>query len=199
MKRQAYLIIFFAITFLSACKEGKKKYEGFPKEYKNHQALDKDIAPVLKKTDTKLIINENSFLGFKIGDKIISESKNLKKNKQENGEGSFWGYEIFNDKGEKVGFIFPKHNDKRVINIIEINSPEYKTKSGIGVGSTYQDLKNKYPNIETHGSEVESRTTSNVEGMYFELDARFNTYEIDESKIKSTTKITKITLRPLKS
>lgn len=176
---------------LFSCKNKDEKHNTNQEKTLDHP---NNIVDLDTGRNKPLIITENSFMEFMIGDTINSNSKNLKKEIQQNGEGSFPGYALLDSKGEEIGFIFPKNNNDNIIGIIQISSSEYQTKAGISVGSTYEDLKNKYPNLETHGSEIESRTSSIVGGLSFQLDVYFNTYQIDESKIKPSTRIIKINI-----
>ncbi|WP_303317327.1 hypothetical protein Q4Q34_01400 [Flavivirga abyssicola] len=195
MKKICPLFIIIALIVLSSCKDTEKEKNTIPVEKIESDISNNNKSPDVQTRDTnRFIISEDGFMGFKIGGEIDSKSKYLKKSVQKNGEGSFNGYILLNDNGDEIGFIFPKYDNKKIINMIEISSSKYKTKEGISIGSTYQDLKNHYPNIETHGSEIESRTTSKTGNLSFLLDIAFNTYEIDESKIKPLTKIKKITI-----
>lgn len=186
MKKTTILTLILISVFFLSCKEKNIK--------KQTTTTTITKQPVIEKKEKSHIITENSFLGLKIGDTINLASKNIKIATQENGEGSFPGYVLLDNNRNKIAFIFPKHNTKNIIGSIEISSPNYKTKEGISIGSTYEDLKKHYPNIETHGSEIESRTSSRVGGLSFLLNASFNTYKIDASKIKPSTKIKKINI-----
>lgn len=192
------IILSFSLIFIlviSSCKNksAKPHPDRITTTEKDIENRDK-ISDLKTEDDQLFLITKNSFMGFKIGDTINSTSNNLKTEIQKNGEGAFPGYALLDTNGKKIGFVFPKFNTDNIIGSIEINSPDYQTKEGIAVGSTYKDLKSKYPNLETHGSEVESRTSSQVDGLSFLLDIYFNTYQIDESTIKPSTKIMKISI-----
>lgn len=144
--------------------------------------------------ENKYLLTEEGLTNIKIGDLVKQHEQHLKKAVQENGEGSFPGYDLLDDNQEKIGFVFSKDDNNTykegdLIGYIEIYSPLYKTKEGIGVNSTFADVKKAYPNAETHGSEIEGRTSSSIGGLSFRLDTYMSTYEIDESKIKPSTKI----------
>ncbi|MCP4438173.1 MAG: hypothetical protein GY810_04445 [Aureispira sp.] len=145
----------------------------------------------------KYLVTEDGLLNIKIGDSAKQHEKYLKKAVQENGEGSFPGYDLLDENQEKIGFVFSENDENTykegdLIGYMEIYSPLYKTEEGIGVNSTFADLKNTYPNAETHGSEIEGWTNTNIGGLAFRLDTHFHTYKIDESKIKPSTKVTQI-------
>lgn len=144
--------------------------------------------------ENKYLLTEDGLSNISIGDLVKQHEQHLKKAVQENGEGSFPGYDLLDDNQEKIGFVFSKDDNNTykegdLIGYIEIYSPLYKTKEGIGVNSTFADVKKAYPNAETHGSEIEGRTSSSIGGLSFRLDTYMSTYEIDESKIKPSTKI----------
>lgn len=195
MKKIIFLILTIISAMLLSCKEKSIKKQTDQVTINEKKVEEKNNTTDLKKERNKShIITESSFLGLKIGDSINLKSKNIKKETQENGEGFFPGYVLLDDNGKRVAFIFPKYKTDNIIGIIEISSPNYKTKEGISIGSTYEDLKKHYPNLETHGSEIESRTNSRLGGLSFLLDTYFGTYEIDESKIKPSTKIKRISI-----
>ncbi|MCR1027034.1 hypothetical protein NQT66_19615 [Cellulophaga baltica] len=195
MKNPVFLI-FIITAILSSCKDGRTG-----NQLKKTDTPEKEIKSINEKNNLKsdnnkqLLITENSFLRFTIGDSVNLESKNLNKIVQQTGGGSFTSYSILDENGKEIGTILPKFNDDKIIGTIEVTSKEYKTKEGIAIGSTYQDLKRHFPNLKTHGSEIESRTTSNAGGLSFLLDAYFNAYQIDESKIKPSTEIKKISIK----
>lgn len=145
-------------------------------------------------SDDKFLITASGLSFIKIATPISDYPKQLKEGVLENGEGSFPGYDLLDENQEKIGFVFAKHDDESLVGQIEVYSPLYKTKEGIGINSTFADLKKAYPTAETHGSEIESRTSTEVGGLSFRLDAYFSTYEIDESKIKPSTKVIQISI-----
>ncbi|MEZ7498169.1 hypothetical protein QO200_05390 [Flavobacterium sp. Arc3] len=194
MKNINFFILVMAFTVFSSCKEKDQKQETTPEQMEQESSKDYIAADLQNGEINTNLITENGFMGFEIGDKIDPKSKYLKKSVQRNGEGSFDGYAILDNDGDEIGFIFPKYENKEDIGMIEISSPKFKTKNGIGVSSTYQDLMKTYPTIETHGSEIESRTNSTIGNMSFQLDVPFATYTIDESKIKPSTTILKISI-----
>lgn len=170
--------------------KGKQIIEKNPKN-----EVTKEIKIIEKKETNLFIINENSVEGIKIGDTFIDHSDKFKRATQENGEGTFEGYNIMDKNANVIGFAFADKSDKSKIVMIEITSSKYKTNEGIAVGSTFGEVKEAYPNSETYGSEIESRTSVKAGNYYFLLEnIAFNTYKVDESKIKPSTKIKIITI-----
>ena len=77
------------------------------------------------------------------------------------------------------------------ISSIEIISTKFKTSMGFGVGSIYKDLKQAFPILETHGSEIESRTYSSyrTSRISYRLNIEFNSYYVDESLIDPSSEV----------
>ena len=62
-------------------------------------------------------------------------------------------------------------------------SPLARTADGLGVGSTWKEIKEVAGNPEANGSEVEGVTTVDMGSYALQLDMRIWEYELDESKI----------------
>ena len=139
------------------------------------------------------IISQTALSQYKI-DSDISKypiGPFFKKAILETGEGEFNGYEIL-DSLTKKRDAFLHVSDDSLINHIEIFSPKYKIIEGIGVNSTYGELINAYPNIETHGSEIEARVHSTIGNISFRLDVESTYYNIEDDNdlvLKPSTKI----------
>lgn len=119
-----------------------------------------------------------------------------KKTILETGEGDFTGYEIL-DSLTKKRDAFLHVSEDSLINHIEIFSPKYKIIEGIGVNSTYGELINAYPNIETHGSEIEARVHSTIGNIGFRLDVESTYYNIENDNdlvLKPSTKIISVVI-----
>ena len=139
------------------------------------------------------IISQTALSQYKI-DSDISKypiGPFFKKAILETGEGEFNGYEIL-DSLTKKRDAFLHVSEDSLINHIEIFSPKYKIIEGIGVNSTYGELINAYPNIETHGSEIEARVHSTIGNISFRLDVESTYYNIEDDNdlvLKPSTKI----------
>ena len=184
------LIALALISFTIACNGGKKKPEPVNDANETPNNLIENDTEITK--ETNYIIEPNGFMGMEIGDLIRSHSNNLKISTIKTGEGSFEVHQIINAQGKDIGMVVPSPSDPSKIGTIEITDANYKTDKGIGVGDMYGALKRAYPNIATHGSEVESRTTSSINGLSFLLDAYFNTYEINETLLSPDAKIKRV-------
>lgn len=164
-------------------------------EYQSEQDEEYNRYDLAKQADIKedKMIMQNGLSQYKMGSDISKYPTGpfFKKSILENGEGDFDGYEILDSlTNKRDAFLHVSENN--IINHIEIFSPKYKIREGIGVNSTYGDLINAYPNIKTHGSEIESRVHSIVGNIGFQLDVYSPHYNLDNDKdliINSSTKI----------
>ena len=144
------------------------------------------------------IISQTALSQYKI-DSDISKypiGPFFKKAILETGEGEFTGYEIL-DSLTKKRDAFLHVSEDSLINHIEIFSPKYKIIEGIGVNSTYGELIDAYPNIETHGSEIEARVHSSVGNINFRLDVESTYYDIENDNdlvLKPSTKIISVVI-----
>lgn len=68
--------------------------------------------------------------------------------------------------------------DKKNIFSIFIEDPIFKTAKGIGVGSKFEDLKNKYPNGKEHIDGYRGTTAWKLDGITFFISEQGNIYEI---------------------
>ncbi|PQJ80138.1 hypothetical protein [Polaribacter porphyrae] len=187
--RNWILIMLLTLASFTSCKNQKKTSNQLASNYDNTSYVDFEI-------DAKYLITEVEVDGVKVGDSYKSHSKRLEKIDNKNGKEIFKRFNLLNKDDEKIGFVYINSFDKKSINKIEITSPKYKTDKGIGVGSTFEEVKENYPNSETHGSEIEGRTTLMAGDYHFLLEGVFfNSYQIDESKINPSTKIKMITIR----
>lgn len=146
------------------------------------------------KADNELVIKENSFRGIKVGDKISSHSAYTKKDQMETGEGTFSIYLIKDFNDNPVGYFHPDPNNQNLVGDITIDTKNVETTEGIRVGSTFQELKNKFPKIKVYGSEIEGRTHATYDNLVYRLDIEHFSYEVDMKKIPLDTKIVSITI-----
>lgn len=149
---------------------------------------------VAELADEDYIISNNSLYGIKSGMTFAEISNKVKSGTLRNGEGEFSVYYISDGANEPLGYILPDPNDESRVGDIVITSPKVRSKNGFGVGSTFVTLQTVFPKLKVHGSEVESRTYAKPteNGIQYRLDAAFNTYEVDKSKIDPATKVTEI-------
>jgi hypothetical protein len=142
--------------------------------------------------DTQMLITSNSFRGIQVGDPIAKHSDYAKKSKMKTAEGNFEVYQIKDFENNPAGYFMADPNNKLLVGNIIVESSKAETDKGISVGSTFKDLLNAFPNIEVHGSESEGRTYAQTGNISYRLATPNFTYDVDKTKIPTTTKITQI-------
>jgi hypothetical protein len=171
-------------------------FKGIPSVSGNAKSLmvKEIISITTSSTDTQMLIATGGFRGITIGDKIANYTKTdyVKKTTIKTGEGSFVAYEISDFENNPAGYFYADSKNKLLVGDITVETTKASTAKGIKVGSTFQDLLKVYPNIEVHGSEIESHTYATAEKLTYRLDVANNTYEVDKSKIPGSTKVTEI-------
>jgi hypothetical protein len=145
-------------------------------------------------TDTQMLITATGFRGIQVGDAIAKHGDYAKKTKMKTGEGSFDVYEIRDFENNPAGYFMPDSKNKLLVGDITVETTKASTDKGIKVGDSFQALLKAYPNVEVHGSEIESRTYATAGNLRYRLDVANNTYEVDKAKIKPTAKITEIVI-----
>lgn len=184
-----HLVFLLALIAFTSCFHKKKKFNNLAILYKNNIYQETEV-------DTQYLITEVEVDGVKVGDSYKTHKRKLKKISQEEQYKFYRDFDLYNKKKEKIGYVYLDPFDKKSIKTIEIISPKYTTDKGIGVGSTFYEVREKYPTSETHGSEIEGRTTVMVGDFHFLLEnVFFNSYNVNESKIHPSTPIKMITLR----
>ncbi len=187
------VVSYFALLGIIGCKKSDNKIiekKTFKKEV-NFRLQNNKIEDLRE----NLLITENGFKGIILGSKIDTNNTSIVEDSQVNGEGEFNGYKIKDKYGEKVGFILPLVEGESTVQMIEVYSPKYKTLKGIGVGATFEEVKKAYPNSETHGSEIEGRTSVSYGKLHFYLETYVSSYKVDEATIKPGTKVKYISIR----
>jgi hypothetical protein len=137
-------------------------------------------------------ITAMGYRGIHVGDAIKNHSAYTKKSTIQTGEGDFEVYKITGIDNKSAGYFSANSDNKLLVGSITIDSPEASTVEGIKVGSTFKDLLKAFPNIEVHGSEMESRTYASAGGLSYRLNVPRSTYEVDRAKIPATAKVTEI-------
>ncbi len=146
----------------------------------------------LDDTTSGLPISENSFRGIEVGDKISSHSGYIKKEILQTGEADFDIYRIKDFDNNPVGYFVADPNNERLVGDITIESETAETSKGIKVGSTFQELMEKLPAIEVHGSEIEGMTHATYKTLSYRLDVQNYTYQLNMKKVPLDTKIIEI-------
>lgn len=195
MKKAIIFVLAVSMSIFNSCKkqddENGKIIEA-PEEFNN-----KLLISSVKILENPFLIDSNGVMGLDLGDNVDTHSLRLKLKKttktQKEEDLTIDNYELLcHEKKVIIGEVYTKPNNKNVIGRIEINSPYYKTNKGISVGDSYKSLKQTYPFGIAHGSQLEGITTFYAKGIFFLLDAKFYTYDIEETKISPQTKIKQI-------
>jgi hypothetical protein len=171
----------------------------FTKIDNKNQLMVTEITNTVKKNVVPTV-NNNSFAGITLGDKITDHSANLKKDILKNGEGSFDIYRIQSEVYGSIAYLLADPKDETVVGQIIINSPAAKTTDGLHVGSTFENMLAIDPDVEVHGSEVEGRTYANFTthtGILFRLNTQNYVYDVAKDKIAPTARITEIVILPI--
>jgi hypothetical protein len=142
------------------------------------------------------VLAEGEFQGVKLDTPLSALErrfgKKLRKAVMKTGEGDFEYYSLRNETGQEIAQFFLT-DDKRV-RMVETTSPLWKTTRGIRVGSTLRELRRAYPDLEIHGSEIESRTSASSAATKwsFRIDTHFGSYELSPKELASIAPETKI-------
>ena len=145
--------------------------------------------------DEYYMINDDSFQGISVGDKIETISKSqIEKSEIETGEGVFSVYGIKSKEGNEIGYFHPEPLDESLVGMIVVTSNKAKTTDGFGIGTTYEEVKSKLNDFEVHGSEIESRTHVYYKNLSMKLDFASTEYNLDKENISGATKIVEITI-----
>lgn len=145
-------------------------------------------------TRTQLTIDNNAFRGITVGDKIADHIDYIQEEKLKTGEGTFEVYQIKDFNNNPAGYLVPDPKNESLVGDITVETQMAATSEGIKVGSTYRDLITAFPDIAVHGSEVEGRTYATYDNLSYRLDVANFRYEVDKSKIPTTTKIMQIVI-----
>lgn len=146
--------------------------------------------------DKSLLTTLPSFLGMQSGDKLSDHQDKLKATVIKTGEGDFEAFAIYHDE-KRVGHIYPAIQNEAKIGSIVITAPIAATERGIKVGSTWGELKDNFPQIPVHDSEIEGQIFANHGHISYKLNVNFWSYELTDEQltsIKNSTEIIEIWL-----
>lgn len=136
-------IVAALFLFAVSCKHEQKQ-----------QSKLEDVEPVRTNEEltTEFLITPTGINELKIGDSIQEHASVLVRDSLQTGEGTFEVYKYSNEQGTDIAYIYP--DEENHIELIEVISDLYKTEQGVGVGSSFTEVKLAYPNSKTHGSEI---------------------------------------------
>ena len=149
----------------------------------------------------KIVIEGGSYKGITRGTTVVKLTETfpgrVRAAIMKTGEGDFNYFGLNDADGKEIVQFFP--SDEGTIISAEVVSPALRAENGIGVGSTYADLRKAYPDLKVNGSEIEGYTTASSAAtkLSFHLDVRFWSYELSAKElasIKPEAKVLKVHL-----
>ncbi|WMX14365.1 MULTISPECIES: hypothetical protein [unclassified Aureispira] len=166
------------------------------------ETIEEQTAPYTTSTSTEvpkkeqpLIIYENAFLQVFPGSPIEEHKAIIEEDLLQTGEGDFEIYNIKHNENGVVAYFLADPIDQELVGEIYITSPLAQTEDGIGLGHTFGELLDKYPNLEVHGSEIESQTFANYGNLAFRIDEPHATYDLDINAVSKEAKIIEIVIK----
>ncbi|MTB53123.1 hypothetical protein [Lewinella sp. W8] len=144
------------------------------------------------KQDNNIYLETNSVGDVEIGafvEDLVARGR-LKKDVLQTGEGDFDIWVILHEEHGEIGYVMEDFQETGTIGSLHFTSEVVRTDRGLGVGSTWQELRQEHPDAVAHGSEIEGYTSTEAGGFIFELDARHWSYEINQESIQPDTKVT---------
>lgn len=153
-----------------------------------------EVAPT-EEEEVPLTIFQNSFLNISPGTQIAEYKAFIEEDLLQTGEGDFEIYNVKDAKNGVVAYFLADPMDNEIVGDVYITSPLAQTESGIGIGHTFGDLLTKFPDLEVHGSEIESQTFANQGNLFFKLDEPHATYNLEISAVSKEAKILEIVIK----
>lgn len=188
-----HLLIILILLGLSSCMDNSNPDTEMKVE-ENVNAT-KEVEIKADKSSNLGIVN-NTFLGIYPGQPIadIASDKIKKASPNNKVEKAFETYHILSEGGKKVGYFYPEPLDESLVGNLFITDKDVSV-NGIGIGSTYEEIKNTLNTYEVHGSEIESRTSVYFKDYAFELDYPSNHYDLDRDKIPPTAQVVELQIQ----
>ncbi|NJL14072.1 MAG: hypothetical protein HC913_14410 [Microscillaceae bacterium] len=148
--------------------------------------------------DSPYLISKGTFFGVNIGDNLDALKKDkpdsFREDVVETGEGSFDVVKILDENGDALADIHFQSEENNV-NLVEIYSEKAFTIDGLKIGKSFKDILKIYPDALPHGSEIEGQVNVEADGIYYRLDERNTSYDIDLESFNKDAKITAIILQ----
>ncbi|MEM9078239.1 MAG: hypothetical protein AAGC43_14445 [Bacteroidota bacterium] len=197
MKKPYLLFIIMGLAI--ACKTDKKSNP----VNKNKMVIDTAIRvkPSKKNTDSihseedyaedemKFMppIEDKSYLGIEVGTRIVDHIDVLKPGTLKTGEGIFDVYYIMHEI-DTLGYVFGQD----MIKSIHIWYSKSFTNNGIGIGTTFGQLKEIFVEPKVHGSEIEARVHVFNQNHMYQLDHLSMEYNLDAKYIPDSVVVKEI-------
>lgn len=132
-------------------------------------------------------IENDSYFGVMIGNRINEYQNVLKPGELETGDGVFDVHYIIH-KVDTLGYALG--ND--IIESIHIWDSRGSTNDGVRIGTTFGELKDILKEPKVHGSEIEARVHVFNENHMYRLDYYSMEYNLDYSEIPNTAVVKEI-------
>lgn len=174
-------IVATLFLFAVSCKHEQKQQS---------KLEDVETVRISEELTTEFLITPTGINELTNGDSIQEHANVLVRDSLQTGEGTFEVFKYSKEQGTDIAYIYLDEDNN--IELIEVISDLYKTEQGVGVGSSFDEVKLAYPNSKTHGSEIEGRTTVQTEGIQFLIDAYYFNYEVNESEIDPETIVKRV-------
>ena len=140
------------------------------------------------------IISPNSFRGISPGDEIAPHEAELEKGELVRGGSSFTVYNLADESDNHLGYLRPAPNDEGRVGEVIITSSIPETTEGIRVGMTLGDLRDRYRDLQIHGSATDGQIRASKDQLSFRLNAQNKSYQLDPETIPLDTKIIEISI-----
>jgi len=145
------------------------------------------------------VLSKDNLLGIRIGDTLEVIGKRSKPalipDKVKNGEGEFQTYLFTATNKEKVRIYPIEKGGKQIVHLLEYSGAGCQTEKGVGVSSTLAALRQAYPDLTVHGSEIEGRTTATGGGWRFLMGDQHFTVDVDINSLNPDIRVTAILMQ----
>jgi hypothetical protein len=131
--------------------------------------------------------------GIRVGD-VIADNEKLRKDVLQTGEGDFDIYYFDADDGQPAGYVMEDLQNPILVGDVYVirKGATVPGAKGVKVGDSWGDLRAAFPEVEVHGSEIQSWTYAYVGEMSFKLEASNTEYELSHSDVSDSAKIQEI-------
>jgi hypothetical protein len=184
-----WFLLFSLSIFYLSCNSQR---DGEDETQKEILTIAEEEVEEMAPEEEAIFLEKDGFGEFTVGASIeeLASAGKLKKDLLQTGEGDFDIWTIQEEDFGEVGYVMEDYQQAGRIGSLHITAEAIRTVHGLGVGSTWEELKKKFSSATAHGSEIEGYTSVEADGFVFELDVRHWSYDIDQSKIDPKTKVT---------
>lgn len=193
MKKGSYFFIIttvvLSITSCAETAEEKKVREGqLMQGHSNAEML-----KMIEEEKKSIPVKKNSFFGVEVGEPIEKYS-DVATLGRINKEDSIWEVYNIEKKGVEIGFFIPDIKNKNLVGKIYIQSEKAKSEEGIGVGTTFNELLENYPDLKILSSLAEKRVIVLGDNVQYQLNYVSNQPNLNLSEIPKTATVTEMVI-----